>query len=143
MDRQSHLSLRRGDATAAVRMDCVSKESMDNYFQLLKEVLDEHGLLDNPSCIYYVDETGMPLEPRPPKVVTVRGQKKVRVRTSGNKAQITVVSVSATGNTIPPFVIFDAKNVNIEWTRGEVPVGVGGIGKYLITVYKIKILWYN
>ena len=22
-------------------------------------------------------------------------------------------------------------------------VGVGGIGKYLITVYKIKILWYN
>ena len=122
MDRQSHLSLRRGDATAAVRMDCVSKESMDSYFQLLKGVLDEHGLSDNPSCIYNVDETGMPLEPRPPKIVTVRGQKKVRVRTSGNKAQITVVvSVSATGNTIPPFVIFDAKNVNIEWTRGEVP----------------------
>ena len=117
-----HLSLRWGDVTAAVRMDCVSKESMDNYFQLLKGVLDQHGLSDNPLCIYNVDETGMLLEPRPSKVVTVRGQKKVRVRTSGDKVQITVVvSVSATSNTIPPFVIFDEKNVNIEWTRGEVP----------------------
>ena len=51
------------------------------------------------------------------------GPKEDCLRTSGNKAQITVVvSVSATGNTIPPFVIFDAKNVNLEWTRGEVPV---------------------
>ena len=52
----------------------------------------------------------------------MRRQKKVRVRTSGSKAQITVVvSVSATGNTISPFVIFDAKNVNLKWTRSEVP----------------------
>ena len=33
-----------------------------------------------------VDETGMPLETRPPKVVTARGKRnKVCVRTSGNK----------------------------------------------------------
>ena len=36
-----------------------------------------------------VDETGMPLDHRPLKVVTKKGQKKVRSRTSGNKSQIT------------------------------------------------------
>ena len=44
MQRPPHLSLRCGDATAAVWMDCVSKEIMDNYFKLLKEVLDEHNI---------------------------------------------------------------------------------------------------
>ena len=30
-----------------------------------------------------MDESGMPLEPRPPKVVARKGQKKVRYQTSG------------------------------------------------------------
>ena len=25
------------------------------------------------------------------------------------------------GQTMPPFIIFDAKNLNMEWTKGEVP----------------------
>ncbi len=46
----------------------------------------------------------MPLNPKPPKVVA---KKKVRYRTSGQKSQITVLaSGSATGQVIPPFIIF-------------------------------------
>ena len=68
-----------------------------------------------------MDETGVPLEPRPPKVIARRGQKKVRYRTSGTKAQITVIGCgSATGQIIPPFIIFAAKQVNPLWTRDEV-----------------------
>ena len=33
MERQPKLSLRRGDPTANVRMDCVTKETMDQYFE--------------------------------------------------------------------------------------------------------------
>ena len=43
---------------------------------------------NHPEAIYNMDETGVPLEPRPPKVVAKRRQKKVRCRTSGHKAQI-------------------------------------------------------
>ena len=32
-----------------------------------------------------------------------------------------IACVSASGHTIPPFVIFDAKTLNIEWTKGEIP----------------------
>ena len=31
-----------------------------------------------------------------------------------------IVCVSATGHALPPFVIFDAKSLNIECTKGEV-----------------------
>ena len=32
-----------------------------------------------------------------------------------------IACVNATGQTIPPFVIFDAKMLNVDWTKGEVP----------------------
>ena len=55
------------------------------------------------------------------RIVAKRGQKKVRYRTSGNKNQITVIAcVSASGQCIPPFVIFDAKRLNMEWRKDEV-----------------------
>ena len=122
MDRRPDLSLRKGDATANVRMDCLNEETIQAYFDLLKEVLLEYKLMDLPCQIYNVDETGIPLDHRPPKVVTKKGQKKVRSRTSGNKSQITVIGcVNAGGSHMPPFVIFDAKNLNHAWTTGEVP----------------------
>ena len=100
----------------------MNKETMTAYFDLLKNVLMETKLTESPNQIYNIDETGMPLEHHPPKVVAKKSQKKVRCRTSGNKSQITVIGcISATGQAIPPFVIFDAKSLNMDWTKGEIP----------------------
>ena len=64
----------------------------------------------------------MPLDHKPQKVIALRGAKKVHVRTSGNKSQITILAcANAAGNTIPPMVIFEGKRLNPEWTKGEVP----------------------
>ena len=63
----------------------------------------------------------MSLDHRSPKIITVKGQKKVRSRTSGNKSQITAIAcVSADEHVIPPFVIFDSKWLNYHWTKREV-----------------------
>ena len=122
MSRQPKLSLRKGDATANVRMDCLTKKTMDIYFELLKDTLVSNNLMESPNQVYNVDETGMPLNHSAPKIITRRGQKKVRYRTSGNKSQVTIIGcVSATGQAIPPFVIFDSKSLNMEWRKGEVP----------------------
>ena len=81
-----------------------------------------HNFSYSPSQIYNVDETGMPLDHRPPKVIAKRGKKKVRCRASCNKSQITVIAcVSITGHAIPPYVIFDAKGINYDWRKEEVP----------------------
>ena len=121
LKRNPSLSLRSGDSTAGVRMDAMTIENMKVYFDLLREVYDKFDFENHPEAIYNMDETGVPLEPRPPKVVAKRGQKKVRCRTSGQKAQITVIGCgSATGQILPPFIIYAAKKLNHLWMRDEV-----------------------
>ena len=121
LQRHPDLSLRSGDSTGYVRMNAMNKDNLKNYFDLLDNVLEENNLKVHPEQIYNMDETGLPLNPRPPKVVALRGQKKVRYQCSASKSQITVLGCcSGTGQAIPPFVIFDAKQLNTLWTRGEV-----------------------
>ena len=62
------MSLCTGDATAGVRID---EDNMHKYFDLLKEVYKDH-----PERIYNMNETGMPLDPRPPKVIAPKGQRR-------------------------------------------------------------------
>ncbi len=57
LERQPLLLLRTGDATADVRMKCVNPEAISSYFELLKDVLIEHGLKESPGQLYNVDKT--------------------------------------------------------------------------------------
>ena len=92
-------------------MDAMNVENMKD---LMREVY-EYEFNSHPNCIYNMDEMGVPLEPRPIKVIAKRGQKKIRYRTSGQKAQITVIECgSATGQ---PFIIYAAKQLNPMWIR--------------------------
>ena len=94
-----------GDPAANDRMDAVTSQAVKQYY-LLEETLRDNNLLHSPAQIDNVDETGMAYEHHPPKVVALKGQKKVKCRTSGTKAQTTVVAcVNAIGQAIPPFVI--------------------------------------
>ena len=58
---------------------------------------------------------------------------------TGDKSQVTVVGcVSAVGQVIPPYIIFDAASLNVDWTKNEVlgtTYGMsskGGIDSYRI-----------
>ena len=135
MERQPQLSLRRGDSTAHIRMNSVNRESMESYFNLLEGTLSEHDLMNHPAQIYNMDESGMPLDARPPNVIAKRGQKKVRYRQAGKKEQITVIAcANAVGQSIPPMVIFEGKYLNLQWTVGEVP---GTCGCIVFNLYEV------
>ena len=57
------------------------------------------------------DETGMPLDLAPPKVIAQKGQKHTQSITTGNKTQITVFSCcSASGFFMPPMIVFDQRH---------------------------------
>ena len=95
-----------GDSTVHICMDSVNHESMEAYFNLLEDTLKEHDLMNRPAQIYNMDESGMPLDARPPNVVAKRGQIKVRYRQSGKKEQISVIGcANAVGQSILPMVI--------------------------------------
>jgi len=126
--RHPKLSLRSAESLAFHRAISVTTEVVDNYFDLLEETLHQNDLLSKPSLIFNCDESGMPLSHRPGHCIARKGQKHVTTAVSGNKSQITILAcASATGNTIPPFVIFDCKNLNQELTIGGVPGTMYGL----------------
>ena len=59
------MSLRRGDAIAHIRMDSTNFEVIRKYYDALEETLMAHNLSNTPGQIYNMDESGMPLDPRP------------------------------------------------------------------------------
>lgn len=54
--RNPTLRLHSGD----VRMDAINAENFRAYYNLLKNVYDEHGFDSHPEAIYNMDETGVP-----------------------------------------------------------------------------------
>ena len=68
LERNPTISLRSGDSTAQVRMQAINRENVEQYHNLLKDVLDEFDLENHPEQIYNIDESGIPLDPHPPKV---------------------------------------------------------------------------
>ena len=67
------MSLRMGDATAGVCINAINENNMRKYFDLLEEVYEELDFKNHPERIYNMDETGMLLDPRPPKVIAPKG----------------------------------------------------------------------
>lgn len=91
-----------------------------------------------------MDESGMPLDHKPPKVIVLKGTKKVHCRTSGNKAQITVLACgNAAGHVIPPMVIFEGKRLNPEWMKGEVPDTLYGMSDKGWTNMELFSYWMS
>ena len=124
------LSLHTSDPLSRTRTNTITKENMSAYFSLLEETLKEHDLLDKPSFIFNMDESGMPLDHKQPKRVATKGMKKVHGPASGDKIQITIIAFSnAAGYTLPPMVIFKGEKFNHQWSVGEVPGTLYGMSE--------------
>ena len=142
LERHSELCLRKGDALALSRAAAITDDNVRQYYSLLKATLEEYGILNCPSQIYNMDESGMPLDHKPPKVLACKGTKKIHCRTSGNKAQITVIAcANAAGSTLPPMVIFDGQRFNPEWSKGEVPNTLYGMSDKGWTDQELFFYW--
>ncbi len=128
--RWPKLSLRKGDPFPQARVLMTTRTVFESYFELLQATLEQHDLFNSPAQLYNCDESGMPLERKTPKTIAIRGTKKVRQRSSGNKTQVSVLGcVSATGQAIPPMVIFAGNNFNHHLSAGEVPGTLYGMSE--------------
>ena len=120
-ERYLHITLRTPSPLVQPRAKAMSRDTMEKYFQLLKETMVENNLIDKPRLIFNCDESGMPLAPKSPKVVAKKGQKDPSQITSDTKTQVSILAcVSASGDCIPPFVIFN-RRMRDERAVGEVP----------------------
>ena len=120
--RHPNLALRTSSSLSKARALASNRVVLDHYFDLLEETLEENGLKDRPCQIFNMDETGMPLDPKSLKTVHVQGDPNPYTIGAGNKSQITIVGcVSASGQCLPPMVIWDRKTLRPVLTTGEVP----------------------
>ena len=126
--RHPELTLRTAESLSYARKSASDSAALHKYFDELEETLRANNLLNEPTLIFNCDETGMPLEHVPSSVIVLRGAKHASSVTTGNKAQVTVMAcVSASGNVLPPLVIFDRKTLKKEMTEGEVPETMYGL----------------
>ena len=126
--RHPILSLKSAATLSTARAKASSNKTIGKYFDLLQETLIENGLNDDPSLIFNMDESGFPLDPKPLKGVYVRGEKHPCSVSSGSKSQITVVAcVSATGQCLPPMIVWARKTMTPNLAVGEVPGTVYGV----------------
>ena len=120
--RHPHLQTRTPATLSVSRARASTRECIDAYFDLLENTLQETGLADYPALYFNMDETGFALDPKPSKTVHLRGEKNILSISSGSKAQITVIAcVSATGQTIPPLIVWKRKTMAPEMATGEIP----------------------
>lgn len=113
-------TLRR--AVDLLRAVATNRETVDEYFDLLEETMFRNGLCDKSSQFFNCDESGFPLDHERGKLIAVKRWKHFWSASSCSRDRITVLAcVSATGYAIFPLVIYDRKNIQQEFHRGEIP----------------------
>ncbi|KAK9685163.1 DDE superfamily endonuclease [Popillia japonica] len=133
LKRHPEITIRKAQRLSIARMKGMNKEEVDDYFDLLGNIFDEHGFYNCPRKIYNVDETGVQLnnppdKVPPDKVLASKGAKAVCSLTSAEKGEtITVLTcvtcVNAEGHFLPPYCIFKGKNKKPEFEDGLPPGG--------------------
>ena len=63
MERHKDITIRKPEQLKKTRGRSIQKEIIDAWFELVKTILEDAGVLNNPDRLYNVDEYGFPLDP--------------------------------------------------------------------------------
>jgi len=123
--RRHNLSVRTPQSTSMNRVVAFEREKVSRFFELLKTVYENEKI--EPHRIYNLDETGVTTVPDPGKILALKGRKQVGRIASGEKGRtVTVVAaVSATGQFVPPAMIFPRQRMNDRLLHGALSGTVG------------------
>ena len=141
LKRHPVLSLRTPATLSVDRANASAKESVNNYFDILEQTLEDNGLSEQPALIYNMDK---PLDPKPLKTIHVVGDKNPLSLSSGSKAQVTVAAcVGAAGQAIPPMIIWARKTRRPELAVGEIAGTLYGLSEKGWMDSRLFHMWFR
>jgi len=112
--QRHQLTARIADNVKPARAE-ITVELVNQYFDELEATLQ--GI--DPSCLFNYDETNVADDPGAKKVICRRGLKRVERKIEHTKSCVSLMFCgSATGQYLPPMVVYKSQNVYQEWTRG-------------------------
>lgn len=122
MRRHRTLSVRQPESTSINRAKGFNKDNIYHFFDKLEKIVEEKKF--NPNNIFNVDETGFStVQKKSQKVIGQRGKKQVGAISSGERGVNTtaVCATSASGQYIPPMLIFKRKRMSPLLENGAPP----------------------
>lgn len=111
------LSLKKPQGVEHARKKAIDPFIVYPYYDLLEKTVCDLNIEDNPSAIWNLDETSFSKDPAKTKVVGLKGHAAIREISSPGRDNTTVLlGASASGEKMPPLIIFKGKNVWDTWT---------------------------
>ena len=118
LQRWPELKVRRPNTVTELRAKATSEESIGNYFNELKTILDKYEFESRPEAIYNVDEKGIQQHFKPPSVVA-DADCFPSIITSERSSTTTLLGCgNALGHAIPPYFIFAGARMRQELLAG-------------------------
>lgn len=123
LERNPDLSVRQSEGLSLARAQGMNRVDVAAFFALLERTLTENDLLNKPSKIFNMDESGLKLNNEPGEVITRKGSKDVHILTAKERGEnVTVIGCcSADGKYIPPVLIFKGVYKKPEFSDGLPP----------------------
>jgi hypothetical protein len=114
---KNNLSLKKPSTLEKVRKLAAGNPwTINEFYDLLEEVVHRLGISEAPQNIYNCDETAFFIDPVGGKVVSAVGDRTKRVTAGAGRTCFTALAcVSAAGTYLPPLVIFQGKNLQSSW----------------------------
>ena len=107
--RNPSFSLKTPEATESSRHQAMARIRMSKFFSALNNVMEEASIIDKPSRIWHMDETGINMTHKPDKVVAKKGSKVIHGKASDSREMIIVIACgNAEGKALPAHLIFPA-----------------------------------
>lgn len=127
LNRHKEISRKKAEYIHGGR-GAVTEQKIRNWFEEVKKMLgDDVEVLNNPTRIFNMDESGFALAPKTGVILGPRGKSVYDERSASDKENVTVLfSVNAAGSFAPPLAIFKydrpqnvAKMIPKEWGVGK------------------------
>ena len=122
--RHPEISLRLPEATSLARASGFNKPQVKKFFKLLSVIQKENQL--TAQSVYNMDETGINVIQKVPKILAKKGKSQVGLATSGERGQnVTVVCcMNAAGNYVSLAFIFPRVRMKPELQDGAPPLSM-------------------